>query len=240
MTKLILIIAAGLFLCACSNKGGNNPSGTNGSNTSGVSVTGGNDSKSRAQSLLDEGNHLYNNDRDEEAARAYEQAIQLDPSLGEAHYKLGLTYYITRNRDDAEKEFQAAVDAYEKYLPSHPDDGKAQYTMGLALNKLNKPEEAVKVLKQAVKNSPNESDYFYELGNTQNHLAQYQEAVAAFQKAIDLDPDNFRAQEAIVTAKENAQRKQAAEKRAEDQAKAAEKPKKIEVGKGLPPILKQQ
>jgi hypothetical protein len=47
-------------------------------------------------------------------------------------------------------------------------------------------------------------------------LAQYQEAVNALQKATDLDPDHFRAFEALDKAKEGLKRVQAEQKHQEE------------------------
>ena len=159
--------------------------------------------------------------------------------MAQAHLKLGLTYNVIGSRSDAEKEFKAAVEAYQKDLRSNPDQPQAQFELAEAYNKLGKAEEAIHALKEAVRMVPDDSDYFFELGSTHMKLTQYQEASSAFQKALDIEPDNFRAQEALQTAKDSQQRKQAALKQVALQAKKKEEDsKKIKIGGGLPPGLK--
>jgi tetratricopeptide (TPR) repeat protein len=77
-------------------------------------------------------------------------------------------------------------------------------------------------LKQAVKLETEDGDMYYELGIELSKIAQYQEAVTAFQKALDLDPDNYRAVEALDKAKEGAERIKVLQKRQEELLKKQE------------------
>jgi tetratricopeptide (TPR) repeat protein len=60
-----------------------------------------------------------------------------------------------------------------------------------------------------VKQAPEDSDKYYELGLAHSKLAQYAEAVRALEKALDIDPDFFRAAEALTRAREGLDRRQA-------------------------------
>jgi tetratricopeptide (TPR) repeat protein len=243
MRNIILVLVACTTLAGCGdrNKSAQNASGVSvpgGDSSSAVSVEGG--AKAQAQAYLEKGNELYQKDEDKSAAVAYEEAIKLDPDLAQAHLKLGLTYYVIGSRSDAEKEFKAAVEAYQKDLRANPDQPQEQFELAEAYNKLGKSEEAVRALKEAVRMVPDDSDYYFELGTTYVKLTQYQEAASAFQKALEIEPDNFRAQEALQTAKDGQQRKQAVMKQVQEQArKKEEDAKKIKIGGGLPPGLKQ-
>jgi tetratricopeptide (TPR) repeat protein len=243
MRSTLLLIAACVVLVGCSGKnslqGGSDTSSLNGTGpgASAISVEGG--AKGQAQAYIEKGNELYNNDNDQGAAQAFEQAVQLDPESAEAHFKLGRTYYVMGRRDDAEKQYQEAVDAYQRQLRSKPDDPQGQYNLAEAYNRLGKPAEAAKALKEAVRMAPDDSDYYFELGTTHMKLAQYQEAVSAFQKATDLDPDNARAAESLESAKDNWQRKKAALKQIDDQLKKKNELKRIPIGGGLPPAIKK-
>jgi tetratricopeptide (TPR) repeat protein len=51
--------------------------------------------------------NLYSSRRDyAQAIGFYEKAIAVNPQLGDAHYRLGVAYDRTGNRDKAQQEFQ--------------------------------------------------------------------------------------------------------------------------------------
>jgi tetratricopeptide (TPR) repeat protein len=64
---------------------------------------------------------------------------------------------------------------------------------------------------------------FYDLGLALTKLAQYDEAVAAFSKSLEIDPDNYRAQDALEEAREGVQRIRAGKKHQEDLLKTQQK-----------------
>jgi len=55
----------------------------------------------------------------------------------------------------------------------------------------------VKEYRQATRLNPDDGDIYFDLGASLARLAQYDEAAAAFQKCLDIDPDNYRAQDAL-------------------------------------------
>ena len=57
---------------------------------------------------------------------------------------------------------------------------------------------------------------FYDLGRALTKLAAYDEAAAAFSKALEIDPENARAEEALEEAREGVQRIKAGKKHQED------------------------
>ena len=61
-----------------------------------------------------------------------------------------------------------------------------------------------------------DSDMFYDLGVAHTKLAQYDAAAAAFSKSLELDPDNYRAQDGLDDAKEGIKRIRAGRKHNED------------------------
>jgi len=54
---------------------------------------------------------------------------------------------------------------------------------------------------------------------SETRLAHYPEATAAFEKALEIDPDDYRASDAIENAKEGTQRIKEGKKHAEDMLK---------------------
>src|SRR5436190_3479377 len=60
------------------------------------------------------GNELYRRDRDEEAVKAYQHALELDPEYAEANLKLGLTYRVLGQKKESDEAYDKAVKAFEK------------------------------------------------------------------------------------------------------------------------------
>ena len=63
-----------------------------------------------------------------------------------------------------------------------------------------KDEEAEKAFKQAVKIQSEDTEYQTELGAILVKLAKYHEAIGPLKKAIELDPENVRAEELLEDA----------------------------------------
>lgn len=173
-----------------------------------------------AQALYEQGLAAYKADRDEEAVEKLKQAVELAPDFAEAHYRLGVAYNATRQREEADKAFEGAVKAYEKVTKREPKNSDAYYFLGLSYERLGKYDEAVKALKEAVKNSPEENDdKYFELANAHFKIAQYDEAVRALNKVLEINPDNYPAQELLEQAKHGAQRVAEFRKHQEEQLK---------------------
>jgi tetratricopeptide (TPR) repeat protein len=169
-----------------------------------------------ARQLFERGVAAYKEDRDEEAIAALKQVVEIDPDFAEAHYRLGLAYNATRQREEADKAFEGGVKAYEKITKREPKNSDAYYFLGLCYEQLGKYDEAVRALKEAVKNSPTESDdKYYELASAHFKIAQYDEAVRALNKTLEINPDNFPAQELLEQARNGAQRVEEFRKRQE-------------------------
>src|SRR5215218_1705013 len=155
-----------------------------------------------AQALYEQGLAAYKANRDEEAVEKLKQAVELAPDFAEAHYRLGLAYNATKQREEADKAFEGAVKAFEKVTKREPKNSDAFYFLGLSYEQLGKYDEAVKALKEAVKNSPEENDdKYFELASAHFHIAQYDEAVRALNKTLEINPDHYPAQELLEQAK---------------------------------------
>src|SRR5207237_1362442 len=106
---------------------------------------------------------------------------------------------------------------------SDPQQAKRQaqslVDQGNELYKNDQDEEAVRNYRQATRLKPNDEEAFYQLGMAEIRLAHYPEATVAFQKALELDPDDYRATDAIDHAREGTKRIQEGKKHAEDMLK---------------------
>ncbi|HVF51737.1 MAG TPA: tetratricopeptide repeat protein [Pyrinomonadaceae bacterium] len=182
-----------------------------------------------AQGLFQKGVEAYKRNRDAEAVEAFEQAIRVEPDFADAHFRLGLAYAATGRKDESKKSYEASVKAYKKLLQRKSKNADAHYRLGLAYDKLYKPEEAVKEFKEAVRYQTGDAAKYYELGLAHMKLAEYREAVAALNKSLDLDPDDYRAAEALDKAKAGLARREAFLKQQEKLDKRGkEKPKKTD------------
>jgi superkiller protein 3 len=181
-----------------------------------------------AQEALKKGTEYFDKNKNEMAIDAFKQAVELDADLAEAHFKLGVAYALEERAEDAqiapanvspeetpkkkkagekkrnsEISFENAVKAYNKFIRKNPKDATAYFNLGRAYDKLGekKDEDARKALEKAVKLDDENSLYRTELGAVLNKLAKYDEAIRQLNKAIELQEDNFRAEDLLQEAK---------------------------------------
>ncbi len=175
---------------------------------------------------LAEGNRLLDENQTELAIEALRQAVNLNPDLADAYFKLGIAYSLldmqmeqagtltepntntkaAKSKSKSEIAFENAVTAYKKWISANPKDDVAQFHLGRAYDKLMKDEDAEKAFKQAVKLKPDDTEYQTELGAILVKLAKYGEATSPLKKAIELDPSNARALDLLDDAQAGRQR----------------------------------
>ena len=215
MRSILIICAVWLLVLATGCKRSGQQS-TN--NSAGVPQVSNNlpEDRSRARAQLDKGKELYRNDHDADAVAAFEEAVKLDPDLAEAHFRLGLGYESLGKRDEAEAEYKKAVAVYKKYFEGNENDPEAHYALGQTYANLGQFSEAIRQYKEATKLKEDDPDMFYDLGVAYTKLAQYDAAAAAFSKSLEIDPDNYRAQDGLDEAKEGIKRIRVGRKHQED------------------------
>ena len=188
--------------------------------------------RTQARVFLDEGKEFYRTDQDEKAVEAFQQAIKLDPELAEAHFRLGLAYDAIGKEKEAEDAYKKAVEKYKKYLEANSKDSDAHYNLGQAYAGLHLYSEAIREYRQATHLKDDDADMFYDLGTALMKLAQYDEAAAAFSKSLEIDPENYRAEDALDEAREGVQRIKAGKKHQEDLFKKQQKEDELKKGGG--------
>ena len=228
MRSILLICAVWLliFTFGCKRSGQQSTNNSAGTETVSNNLP---ENRTRAREQLEKGKQLYRNDQDAESVLAFQEAVRLDPELAEAHFRLGLGYASLGKREEAESEFKKAVAAYKKYLEEHHDDVEAHYDLGQTYAGLGQYSEAIREYREATKLKEDDPDIYYDLGVAYTKLAQYDAAAAAFSKSLEIDPENYRAQDGLDDAKEGIQRIRAGKKHQEDLLK---KQKEEELKKG--------
>jgi len=88
--------------------------------------------------------------------------------------------------------------------------------LGQAYAGLHLYSEAAREYRQATKFKTDDADIYYDLGTALTKLAQYDEAAAAFSKSLEIDPENYRAQDALEEAREGVKRITAGKKHQEE------------------------
>ncbi len=138
--------------------------------------------KTREQWLAD-GNAYFDAKQFEEALRAYEQAILLDPNYAFAYVGKGLAF---RNL----MRFEEALLAYERAIQLDPTDAVAYNNKSKVLSILKRYKEALLASEQAIQLNPDYPTAYYNKGFALNELKRYEEALFAFDRAIQLNPND--------------------------------------------------
>lgn len=214
--RLILLICA---VCLLALTVGCNRSGQQSANNSTGPAAVSNDlaaSRGQARELLEKGKELYRNDQDTESTEAFQAALKLDPDLAEARFRLGLSYEALGKSEEAEAEYKKAVASFKKYLEENENDSEAHYNLGQTYAGLGQYSEAIREYRLATKLKDDDPDMYYDLGEAHTKLAQYDAAAAAFKKSLEIDPNYYRAQDALDEAKEGIKRIRTGRKHQED------------------------
>ena len=232
--RLILLICSVcllVFALGCNRSG---QQSTNNSAGSAEVSNGLNADRSQAKVLLEKGKQLYRDDQDTEAVAAFEHAVKIDPDFAEAHFRLALAYEAVGKSEEAEREYKKAAEGYKKYLESNPDDAEAHYNLGQTYANLANYSEAIREFRQATRLKADDPDIYYDLGMAHTKLAQYDAAAAAFTKSLEIDPDYYRAQDALDQAREGIKRIRAGKKHQEDLLKKQKEEELKKAGLSVP------
>ena len=217
----VILIFSWLFSqAACSRKKGTD--GVDAKASAGGAATNDAD-RSRAQALVESGKELYRTDQDEKATATFEEAVRLDPDFAEAYFRLGLSYDALGKESEAQEAYKKSIEKYKKHLDAHSKDAEAHYNLGQAYAGLRLYTEAVREYRQATRLKSDDADMYYDLGVALTKLANYDEAAAAFSKSLEIDPENYRAEDALEEAREGVKRINAGKKHQEDLLKKQKK-----------------
>ena len=125
-------------------------------------------------------------------ARAYTPAIsklrrviELDPNMMRAYNDLGLCYDSLGQFDEAIQNFTRAIELNRK---QKQPSAWPPLNLAVSLISLNRLDEAVARLHEALSDNPEFPQAQYELGRALEKQRKFEEAIAPLQRAIKLDP----------------------------------------------------
>ena len=153
------------------------------------------------------GNSYNNQGRYADAIPALSQAVQINSTDADAFYLLGYAYGKTGQHDKAVENYQQAVrfvpnfaEAYQGMVESYtalsqPD--YASYAQGMLAFSEKDYETARAELEKAALGLPNYAPAFIGLGITYEELGDLQSAKTNLEHAVQIDPNNFTAIQAL-------------------------------------------
>lgn len=156
-----------------------------------------------------------------EASTHYEKALELDPSLCQAWYKLGVCYVRMGKLNEALRAFRKNVaaecgshamsfywmglinsfigdddNALEAFTLLHQESEEsllANFFLAQLRMRRNEPEEALRLLQELLAVSPEFAEVHYLMGMVYESMHKNIEAIQCFRKTIELNPDDKRA-----------------------------------------------
>ena len=143
-------------------------------------------------------NHLILNEEDK-AYKAAEFALSLNSTSYIAHYVLGFIKLKSAKWDESYVHLKKADEA----LPNNPEILRC---LGWNLFKKGKCTKGIILLERVLTMSPEDSIALCDLGICYFELKHFDKALDVFARAVEVDPENKRAQEMIKVAEEVVQK----------------------------------
>ena len=169
-----------------------------------------------AEGLCELGIRLLETGQLSEARKAFEQAVQIKPTLASAHHNLGMCLARLGQLKDAEGAYKAALavdptlhaahldlgialqqqgrleDAkarFESAIELNPDDPASRANLGVNYRLSGNLGDALSSLEKAYKGAPTSSEVCAQLGFTLQALNRGHEAISFLTKAVQLRPE---------------------------------------------------
>jgi adenylate cyclase len=120
----------------------------------------------------------------ERASELAQKAIALDETQDYAHSLLGHIYLLMR-------QYDMAVAEGERAIALNPNGADAHAHLAMTLNFVGKPEEAIMLVKKAIRFNPMPPNwYLTQLGHAYCLAGDNEEAIASLQKVLKRNPDD--------------------------------------------------
>ncbi len=156
----------------------------------------------------------------EDAYRAYEQLLRLNPDYGEAYFNRGVMRMQDGQLDSAVVDFERTVEAdssfakawynlgrltsesgqadqavayYRRAVQADPENPKARLNLAIVLGRQDRYEEAAIVGAETVEKYPSYASALYNLAIAYSHTDQNEKARETYEKVLKLEPYHARA-----------------------------------------------
>jgi tetratricopeptide (TPR) repeat protein len=133
------------------------------------------------------GRTKYNENRLEEAIRAFDRCLEVSPENVKAETNLGLSYEGLARTEDAFAAYRKAIGWQAQLLNPNP---APLIELGRLLLEHDRAEEALPYLRQAVADGPEDSRTHEQLGKAYSRLNKLPEAQEELEKAVGLAPSS--------------------------------------------------
>jgi tetratricopeptide (TPR) repeat protein len=124
--------------------------------------------------------------KENEAIAAYRKSLELNPKQKDVHYNLGTLYAEQKKLDEAMAELKIAVQLDPGYAP-------AWANLALAAEKLNLDKDAIQAHEKVVALGKAQPFTYFHLGILYAKTDQPDPSIANFERAVELEPDKYRA-----------------------------------------------
>ncbi len=135
----------------------------------------------KATALIQQGNQLRQANKPEQAAAAYQKAIDLVPAYGSLYLAIGEIYQSL-------KRYPEAILAYRSALDHTPEPDQPWDSLGECLLAEGQTAEAIEALSKALALHPKDPLVWYNRALAQALLAQTDQARRDLEKALVLHP----------------------------------------------------
>ena len=115
------------------------------------------------------------------ARAAATKALQIDPTLAEAHTSLGFVLYSERDNSAAEREYKQALELNPNYATTY-------HRYSSMLSSTGRPDEALQMIKRAQELDPLSLIINTALGQHYYLNRRYDEAIEQLRKTLEMDP----------------------------------------------------
>jgi tetratricopeptide (TPR) repeat protein len=176
---------------------------------------------SAADKVFLKGNKLYADQKYDEAAGAYQEAVQMNQMIWGYYLNLGLAYKKMDKRPEALGAFRKAAELspesysankelgealardgafadakpfYQKAVDLSPDDPDAHYNLGACLTNTGEQETALVHFQKTSELKPDYADAYYQMGTIYIGQNKIPEAIRSLEKFLELAPNHEKAQ----------------------------------------------
>jgi uncharacterized protein (TIGR02466 family) len=128
------------------------------------------------------GNALAGQNKFQEAVPAFRKALEIDPSVGELHFNLGILLTNLNRTDEA-------ITSYKKAVNLKPNLTDAHYNLGAALQSQDKFDQAATSYQKAIALEPGFFEALVNLGVVLQEQSKLADAIEVYRRALTIQKD---------------------------------------------------